>query len=104
MKTFYVDCPFCDGMMEIDAETGKMIKKWAASEKLSTNQDKMQAALQKLELEKRSARQYWVTRANASPTKRKKQIIYLNNRWKRLKKKVFQKNLKTLLISTKKKT
>ena len=53
MKTFYVDCPFCDGMMEIDAETGKMIKKWAASEKLSANQDKMQAALQKLEQEKK---------------------------------------------------
>jgi hypothetical protein len=53
MKTFYVDCPFCDGMMEIDAETGKMIKKWAASEKLSADQDRMQTALQKLEDDKK---------------------------------------------------
>jgi hypothetical protein len=53
MKSFYVDCPFCDGMMEIDAETGKMIKKWAPSEKLSADQDKMAAALEKLGQEKK---------------------------------------------------
>ena len=53
MKTFYIECPHCDGMMEIDAESGKMLKKWAAAEKLPPNQDKMQAALQKLEEEKR---------------------------------------------------
>lgn len=53
MKTFYVDCPFCDGMMEIDAETGKVLKKWAASEKLTADQDRMKHALQKLEDEKK---------------------------------------------------
>ena len=52
MKTFYVNCPFCEGMMEIDAETGEMIKKWPAKEKSKTG-DTMGDALKKLEEDKK---------------------------------------------------
>lgn len=51
-KSFYVSCPFCEGMMEIDAETGEMIKKWPAKEK-SASGDTMGDALKKLEEDKK---------------------------------------------------
>jgi predicted nuclease with TOPRIM domain len=51
MKTFYVNCPFCEGMMEIDAETGEMIKKWP--KKKSESGDMMGDALKKLEDDKK---------------------------------------------------
>jgi hypothetical protein len=52
-KTMYASCPFCDGMMEIDAETGDVINKWSASEKHQNAGDRMQAALKKLEDDKK---------------------------------------------------
>jgi hypothetical protein len=77
MKTFYVDCPFCDGMMEIDAESGKMLKKWGPSEKLAADQDKMQAALRKLENDKkRRATILDDTRNRIASDKRKAESLF----------------------------
>jgi ATP phosphoribosyltransferase len=55
-KTIYVNCVFCEGMMEINAETGEVIQKWAPEEK-DASKDKMSSALQKLQeaKEKRSS-------------------------------------------------
>ncbi len=47
-KTFYVNCPFCEGMMEVSAETGEVLQKWAPGDKEAKG-DKMSSALQKLE-------------------------------------------------------
>lgn len=52
-KTIYVSCSFCDGMMEVDPETGEVLKKWPAGSKLQPGDDKMAAALRKLEDQKK---------------------------------------------------
>ena len=44
-----VDCPFCEGLMEVDIETGEVVNKWSASERLKSGDDKMKAALQKMQ-------------------------------------------------------
>lgn len=40
-------------MIEVDAEDGKVLKKWAPSERAKSGEDKMKSALQKLEEEKK---------------------------------------------------
>src|SRR4051812_9362720 len=50
-RTHYINCPFCAGLMEIDAETGEMLQKWSAKQK-SESGDKMGDALKKLEDDK----------------------------------------------------
>ncbi len=50
-KTIYVNCVFCEGMMEVDSETGKVLQKWAHDTKGSKG-DKMSSALQKLQDDK----------------------------------------------------
>jgi uncharacterized protein YpuA (DUF1002 family) len=47
-KTVYVNCPFCEGMMEINSETGEIVGKWSAAEK-TKDEDKMSSALKKIE-------------------------------------------------------
>jgi hypothetical protein len=46
-KTIYVSCSFCAGMMEVDVETGDVVKKWSAKERAEDNT--MEGALKKLE-------------------------------------------------------
>lgn len=48
-KTFYVNCPFCEGLMEINAATGEVVQKWSTAERPSEQGDKMSSALKKLE-------------------------------------------------------
>jgi len=48
-KTIYVDCPFCEGMLEINTETGKVVQKWAPGEKKQSADDKLSAALKKID-------------------------------------------------------
>ena len=50
--TFYVNCPCCKAMLEVDAEDGKVLNKWTASERSKSGEDKMMAALQKMEEDK----------------------------------------------------
>lgn len=53
-KTHLVPCPFCEGMIEIDATTGAVLKKWPKSDlKSDDTTDRMASALKKLEEEKR---------------------------------------------------
>ncbi len=47
-KTLYVDCPFCEGLMEVDIETGRVIAKWAKGERHASADDKISSALKKL--------------------------------------------------------
>lgn len=47
-KTIYVNCSFCEGLMEINIETGDIVQKWAPGEK-NQKGDKMESALQKLQ-------------------------------------------------------
>jgi hypothetical protein len=47
-RTIYVNCSFCDGLMEIDTETGEVVQKWSPQEKAAGG-DRMEAALKKLE-------------------------------------------------------
>ena len=48
-RTIYVDCAFCQGMMEVDAETGAVVRKWSPQERAAGGDDKMASALKKLE-------------------------------------------------------
>ena len=48
-RTFYVDCPFCQGVLEIDSESGAVVAKWAASEKKDGGGDRMADALRKIQ-------------------------------------------------------
>jgi hypothetical protein len=48
-KTFYVNCPCCKALMEISSETGEILQKWAPGQNDNTDQDKMSAALKKME-------------------------------------------------------
>ena len=52
-KSIYVTCSHCKGLMEVDSETGFVLKKWAPSEKPINDGDKMSAALKKLEEDKK---------------------------------------------------
>src|SRR5947208_493069 len=53
MKTIYVNCPFCEGMVEVDPETGDVLNKWSHAERSGKDGDKMAAALKKLEEDKK---------------------------------------------------
>lgn len=46
-KSIYVTCSHCKGLMEVNAETGDVLQKWAPGEE-SSEKDKMKAALTKL--------------------------------------------------------
>ncbi len=50
-KTIYVNCSFCTGLMEVDAETGEVVKKW--SPKQRAEDSTMEGALKKLEEDKK---------------------------------------------------
>lgn len=47
--TFYVNCPCCSALLEVDAEDGRVVNKWTPSERHKSGEDKMKAALQKLQ-------------------------------------------------------
>ena len=47
-KTTYIDCPFCEGLLEVDLTTGQVVEKWAAEEREGETGDKMTDALKKL--------------------------------------------------------
>jgi hypothetical protein len=51
-RTVYVNCPFCEGLMEIDTESGEILQKWSPKEKTDSG-DKMGDALKKLEDDKK---------------------------------------------------
>ena len=53
-KTIYVDCPLCEGLLEIDPESGEVVNKWSASDRNASGADKMTAALKKIEEARRS--------------------------------------------------
>ena len=46
-KTIYVNCSFCEGLMEIDVETGEVVQKWSPKDK-NKGGDTMADALRKL--------------------------------------------------------
>lgn len=50
-KTIYVNCSFCAGMMEVDVESGEVVKKWSPKERAEENT--MEGALKKLEEDKK---------------------------------------------------
>lgn len=52
-KTFYVNCPCCKALLEVDAETGDLVNKWTPSDVAKPGEDKMTAALKKLEEDKK---------------------------------------------------
>ena len=47
-KTIYVNCSFCNGMMEINVETGEIVQKWSPQERAAGG-DKMETALKRLD-------------------------------------------------------
>jgi len=47
-KTIYVNCPFCESLLEVDVASGKVVEKWVNSKK-NESEDKMSSALKKLE-------------------------------------------------------
>lgn len=48
-KTHYVNCPFCEGLLEVEAESGELVGKWAKGERHASADDKMSSALKKLQ-------------------------------------------------------
>jgi uncharacterized Zn finger protein (UPF0148 family) len=51
--TFYVNCPCCSALLEVNAEDGRVVNKWTASERNKSGEDKMKSALQKLQDDKK---------------------------------------------------
>jgi hypothetical protein len=52
-KTIYVSCPHCEGLMEVNSETGQIVQKWAPGEKGADGENKIAAALKKMEEDKK---------------------------------------------------
>ncbi len=52
-RSFYVNCPCCKTLLEVDGETGDVLHKWDASQQNKPGEDKMSAALRKLEEDKK---------------------------------------------------
>jgi len=52
-KSIYVTCATCKGLMEVDSETGDVLKKWAPTAANPDDGDKMESALKKLEADKK---------------------------------------------------
>ncbi len=48
-KSFYVNCPFCKGLMEVEAASGQVVQKWSPQERAQDSGDKMSSALKKLD-------------------------------------------------------
>lgn len=55
-KTIYVECPFCDGMLEVDLESGKIVNRWKHEDIPKSPDDRLRGALQKIEESKRKRR------------------------------------------------
>ena len=47
-RTIYVNCPFCEGLLEIDSESGDIVQKWSPQQRHEGG-DKMAGALRKLD-------------------------------------------------------
>jgi len=52
-KTIYVECPFCQGMLEVSLESGKVVNKWKHEDIPKTADDRMRGALHKIETDKK---------------------------------------------------
>lgn len=46
-RTIYVNCSFCTGLMEVDAESGEVVKKWSPKDRAAGG-NTMEDALKKL--------------------------------------------------------
>lgn len=51
-RSFYVTCPCCKTLLEVEADTGEVLKKWAPTEE-KPGEDKITSALKKLESDKK---------------------------------------------------
>lgn len=49
-----VKCPFCEGTLDIDRQTGEIVRKWKAGEKAAPAAERFKEAIQKLEQEKKT--------------------------------------------------
>ena len=74
-KTVYVTCPFCEGMMEIEAGSGKIVQKWKPGEKNGDGEDKMSSALRKMEEDKERRKDLFSVKKNELADQKEK----LNN-------------------------
>lgn len=52
-RAFYVTCPCCKTLLEVEGESGDVLKKWAPSEQNNPGDDKMTSALKQLEENKK---------------------------------------------------
>jgi hypothetical protein len=48
-RKIFIECPFCEGSMEVDTDSGKILQKWETRDKNEEQGDKMVSALKKLE-------------------------------------------------------
>ena len=56
-KTIYVKCPFCQGMMEVNVESGKVVNKWEHEDAPRSADDRLKGALQKIEESKKKRKE-----------------------------------------------
>jgi hypothetical protein len=52
-KTIYAECPFCRGMLEVNAESGKIVNKWKHEDIPKSADDRLKGALRKIEEDKK---------------------------------------------------
>ena len=55
-KTLYVECPFCQGMLEVGVESGKVVNRWKHEDIPKWASDRRKGALQKIEEGKKKRR------------------------------------------------
>ena len=70
-KTIYVNCSFCEGLMEIDVETGEVVQKWSPKDK-NKGGDTMADALRKLGEDKKKRESFFDRRKSEMEEQKKK--------------------------------
>jgi hypothetical protein len=88
-RSIYVNCGFCKGLMEVDSETGDVLKKWSAKEKPADG-DVMGAALRKMEEDKKKRASLLEDTKGEMEAKRKKMEDVFRKEVDRVKKEGFK--------------
>lgn len=70
-RTVYVECPFCKGMLEADAESGKIVNGWKHDEVPQSAKDKLESALRKIEEGKKKRKDLFESTKGQIDEKRK---------------------------------
>ena len=71
-QSHYVECPDCHCLMEVETEHGKVIHRWAATDRNRPAVERFQDALQKIEDDKKKRADFLSSAAGELEKKRRK--------------------------------